>query len=87
MSITLELPPDVEASLQEQAAARGMALADYVRELVEQDALPPVPHVADDDAEGLAALIAEGEADFAAGRFKTSEQFRDGVKQRHGLDL
>jgi hypothetical protein len=29
MTLTLELPPDVEARLQAEAAARGMELSEY----------------------------------------------------------
>ena len=38
MSIPLELPPNVEASLRDRAAARGLNPADYLRALVERDA-------------------------------------------------
>lgn len=36
MSITIDLPPDVEASLKTQAAKDGLPLEDYVTALVEE---------------------------------------------------
>jgi len=34
MSVTIDLPPDVEASLAAQAAARGVSLAEHLRRLL-----------------------------------------------------
>jgi hypothetical protein len=34
MSVTIDLPPDVEASLAAQAAARGVPLAEHLRRLL-----------------------------------------------------
>lgn len=33
MSVTIDLPPDTEAKLREQAARRGTSLEDYLRQL------------------------------------------------------
>jgi hypothetical protein len=38
MTITLELTPDVAASLAAQAQARGISLDTYVRDLIEEQA-------------------------------------------------
>lgn len=35
MSVTLELRPDLEAQLAAQAAARGLSLEDYLKNIVE----------------------------------------------------
>ena len=40
MTITIELPPHVEASLAAMAAEQGMALPDYLRHLLEEQ-VPP----------------------------------------------
>jgi hypothetical protein len=36
MTITIELPPDVEASVKTQAAKEGLPLEDYVTSLVQE---------------------------------------------------
>lgn len=38
MTITLELQPEIEKGLLAQAVARGMSLADYLQEIVVQQA-------------------------------------------------
>jgi hypothetical protein len=40
VTVTLTFGPEIEAGLLARAQARGMALQDYVRRIVEQDALP-----------------------------------------------
>ena len=40
MSVNLELTPEMEAALATQAAAHGIALPDYLRQLLEEQALP-----------------------------------------------
>jgi plasmid stability protein len=37
MTLTIQLPEKVEAALKEQANARGVSPADYVRDIVERD--------------------------------------------------
>lgn len=49
MSLTLDLPPDLEARLNSEAARRGLSPADYVLELV-RSATPEAPSL-DHDAE------------------------------------
>ena len=41
MTITLELPPEIEASLPAQAAAQGISLREYLRHLLEGQARSP----------------------------------------------
>jgi len=36
MTITIELPPEIEANLLQRAAAEGLSLQDYLRRLLEQ---------------------------------------------------
>ncbi len=40
MTITIELPPEVEASLAAPAAERGLALPDYLHHLLEEQVAP-----------------------------------------------
>ena len=37
MTVTIELPPDIEAGLLAQARAEGLDVADYVRNLVRKE--------------------------------------------------
>lgn len=41
MSLILELPPEVEQGLQAKAAARGMALAAFARDVLTREAAAP----------------------------------------------
>lgn len=43
MAITLDLEPEVEARLRNQAQAHGLDLVEYVRLLVESERVVPVP--------------------------------------------
>jgi hypothetical protein len=38
MSVTIDLPPEIEANLAAQAAARGMPLAEHLRRLLAEQA-------------------------------------------------
>jgi hypothetical protein len=38
VSVTIDLPPEIEASLAAQAAARGMPLAEHLRRLLAEQA-------------------------------------------------
>jgi hypothetical protein len=40
MSLNIQLTPEMEAALAEQAAARGVPLPEYVRRLLEEQAMP-----------------------------------------------
>ena len=48
---------------------------------------PDIPYVDDDDYATLNVLIAEAEADFAAGRFKTLDQIRVAKREQFGIEL
>jgi hypothetical protein len=39
MTVKIELPPEIEAHLAVQAAAQGLPLADYLRHLLEEQAV------------------------------------------------
>lgn len=60
MAITLELGPELEAQLAEQAKARGMTLAEYFMRIVEAQTLTrqPARRMSDEEWErGLEAII------------------------------
>lgn len=44
MTLMIELKPDVERELASQAAGRGMDVTAYAASLLEQAAMPGVPH-------------------------------------------
>ncbi len=46
MTITLELEPDVERGLREQAQASGLTLESFVHDLVNRQVRVPIPPVA-----------------------------------------
>jgi len=41
MTITIELPPEIEANLLQRAAAEGLSLQEYLRRLLEQHTPSP----------------------------------------------
>lgn len=43
MSITIELAPEVEARLTEEAQARGLAVEEYAQHILERDSRPRLP--------------------------------------------
>jgi len=61
MTITLDLQPEVEKDLLTQARARGVSLADFVKEIVAREArVPRVPGAGDSapEAKNLVELFA-----------------------------
>ena len=87
MTITLDLPPDVEASIRERATARGLEFADYVRALLQRDAAGDDPD-ADLSEEERAAVregVQRGLADFAAGRYRPFSEFAAEMRARYAL--
>ena len=83
MSITLDLPPDVEASIRERAAARGQEPADYLRDLALRDTGEEDldAELAEEEREG----VLRGLADFAAGRFRPFSEFAAEMRARYAL--
>jgi hypothetical protein len=43
MSVTIELPPEIEAGLTAQAEAQGLALTKYLEHVLETQVLQPSP--------------------------------------------
>lgn len=56
--------------------------------MAKSKAAPPgIVSLTDGDEAGYAAAIASGDADFAAGRFKSLEQVKANTKERFGITL
>jgi hypothetical protein len=92
--MAIALTPETEERLRERATAEGQdidTLADSILSAYLDGHLgalhPPVPSVADDDADALDALIAEADADFSAGRFRSLEAVMADKRQRFGIEL
>lgn len=58
MTVTLELPPDLEAELSERAAQRGQAITDYFLTLAEED-LYGMTEMSAEEQEEVAAILEE----------------------------
>jgi len=59
MTLTLDLPPDLESRVNDEAARRGLAPADYVLELV-RTATPEAPEPGDDELQQAAEELLTG---------------------------
>ena len=66
MTVTLELPPDLEAELSERAAQRGQAITDYFLTLAEED-LYGIAKMSVEEQEEVAAVLHERMQDRLAG--------------------
>ena len=66
MTVTLELPPDLEVELSERAAQRGQAIADYFLTLAEED-LYGLVEMSVKEQEEVAAVLHERMQDRLAG--------------------
>ena len=58
MSVTIDLPPDTEANLAAQAAARGVPLAEHLRHLLEEQAGAAKGQGHPEDARGTGEALA-----------------------------
>ena len=66
MTITLELPPEMEADLSERAAERGQAIQDYFLTLAEED-LYGLMEMSPEEQQEVSAILEERIADRLAG--------------------
>lgn len=66
MTVTLELPPDLEADLSERAAQRGQAIQDYFLTLAEED-LYSLAEMSNEEQEEVAAILEEELAEAHSG--------------------
>lgn len=84
VTLTLEIPPEIEGRLQERAIQNGQAVADYLLTLVEADVLEEIESAEPTDQadfEEAAAAIREALADFDAGdRGMLLEDYRAQVR-------
>jgi len=81
VTITLQLTPEVEASLQARAAEQGMTLRDYVQSVIEQlAAAERRPRVSLDELEAMLDEMAEdsGELPVLPARAYTRESIYEG---------
>lgn len=83
MTLTLELPPDLEERLRTNAALHDKDIADYVVTLVENDMPLDLTEFKDQaDFDASVAGIREGLADFEAGRTISLEEMAAELKTR-----
>jgi predicted transcriptional regulator len=80
MTLTIQLPPDVERRLREKAIERGEAV-EAVAAAVLADALAWDAQDAGDAVEG----IRRGLEDFEAGRYRPFQEFADEQRRKHQL--
>lgn len=83
MTLTLELPPDVEERLRTNAALHDKNIAEYVVALVENDTPVDLTEFRDmADFEESVASTREGLADFEAGRTISLEEMSAELEAR-----
>jgi hypothetical protein len=65
MSISIELKPEVEERLEQEAAARGLSVESYVGELIEHQFSRPskTPHAGAEEIDQVLDSLAEGSDD------------------------
>lgn len=85
MTVTLELPPDMEAELSERAAQRGQAITDYFLTLAEED-LHGMTGMSAEEQEEVAAILEEELAGVHSGdKGMLLEDYRAEVMARYQL--
>jgi hypothetical protein len=88
MSLVIDLAPEVEASLRQEASRHGLATPDYVRRLIEE-ALPAAPKPGAATLALLAAWDAEDATDDPeeiAERNREFEEFKAHINADHTSD-
>jgi uncharacterized protein (DUF1778 family) len=65
MSISIELKPEIEELLEQEAAAKGVSVESYVQELIEQQVSPPhkISHIGSEEIDQVPDSLAEGSDD------------------------
>ena len=65
MSISIELKPDVEERLEQEAAAKGVSVESYVEGLIEQQISQPhqTSHIGTEEIDHILDALAEGSED------------------------
>ena len=65
MSISIELKPEVEELLEQEAAAKGVSVESYVEELIEQQISQPhkTSHTGSEEIDQVLDSLAEGSDD------------------------
>ena len=92
--MAIVISAETEMKLRDRADREGrdpVSLAEAVLSafLSSRGALlgPDIPYVDDDDYVTLDALIAQADAEFAAGRFKSLDQVRVAKREQFGIEL
>jgi predicted transcriptional regulator len=92
--MAISLTPETQARLQERAARSGQdasALAETVLTAYLDDRVEVIPpaivSIADDDSAAMEAVIATGDADFAAGRFSSLDAWRTAKQEHFGISV
>jgi predicted transcriptional regulator len=83
MSLTIEFPDDVIARVRARATRGGRGVNAVIAQLIEE-ALDADVLTEAEQAE-IAAAVDRGDADFAAGRRSTSEEFYAQMRSKHGV--
>jgi hypothetical protein len=62
MSISIELKPEIEELLEQEAAAKGVSVEAYVEELIEQQVSQPhkTSHIGSEEIDQILDSLAEG---------------------------
>lgn len=65
MSISIELKPEIEERLKQEAAAKGVSMESYVEALIEQQFSQPhkTSHIAAEEIDYVLDFLAEGSDD------------------------
>ena len=61
MSISIELKPEIEERLEQEATARGVSVESYIEELIEQQfSQPHKSHIAVEESDQVLDALADG---------------------------
>jgi hypothetical protein len=65
MSISIELKPEIEELLEQEATAKGVSVESYVEELIEQHVFQPhkTSHIGSEEIDHVLDSLAEGSDD------------------------
>ena len=57
MTLTINLPPEVEARLEAEAARRGVALPEYALDILKQSVIPHEARIEETSGESILRLV------------------------------
>jgi hypothetical protein len=89
MTLTIELSPEQEAIIRQQAARHGLEPAEYILSLVDEailfDGFEPVADTDPQERAEAVAGIQRGLDDFSAGRHRPAARAFTELRTRHGI--